>query len=71
MSVLKIFSFGLAAFVLTSAIYLINASTVTPNTIAAACNSLDDNDVVLYGAHTVNRLGRYSHRIMLIIVNTI
>lgn len=50
MSVLKVFSFGLAALVLMSAIYLINASTVTPNTIAVACNALDDNDIVLYGA---------------------
>lgn len=48
MSFIKVFSFGLGAIVLISCIYLINASTITVDSVA--CDASNNNDVVLYGA---------------------
>ena len=47
MSFVKVFSLLLGAIVLVGSIYLINASTVTPD--AVACNASEKNDIVLYG----------------------
>lgn len=48
MRFVKVFSFVLGAIVLISSVYLINASTVTPDSVA--CDASNDNDIVLYGA---------------------
>lgn len=48
MSVVKVFSGVLSVIVLIGCVYLINASTVTPDSVA--CNAADNNDIVLYGA---------------------
>lgn len=48
MSFIKLFSGVLGMVVLISCIYLINASTVTVDSVA--CDAANNNDIVLYGA---------------------
>lgn len=48
MSFVKVFSGVLSVIVLISCIYLINASTVVPDTVA--CDGSEDNNIVLYSA---------------------
>ena len=48
MRFVKVFSFVLGAIVLISSVYLINASSVTPDSVA--CDASASNDIVLYGA---------------------
>lgn len=48
MTFLKIFSAVLGITVLIGSIYLINASTVVPDSVA--CDASEKNDIVLYGA---------------------
>lgn len=48
MSVIKVFSGVLSVMVLMGCIYLINASTVTVDSVA--CDASNTNDIVLYGA---------------------
>ena len=48
MSFVKVFSGVLSIIVLIGCVYLINASTVTPDSVA--CDASEKNDIVLYGA---------------------